>query len=103
VTFCLSLRTEASGRSFRGRKYVAGVPQTKVAGNQIVSAWAGDILTAMNDLIAVLSALNQVLTVVSRVADGIDRITAVTTAVANVTYTDLNIDSQRRRLTGRGR
>lgn len=103
VSFCVSLRTGSSGRSFRGRKYVAGVPVVFRAGNQVTADWAADILAAMNGLISVLSAINQVLVVVSRIQNGIELVTAQTTAVSNVTYTNLDIDSQRRRLTGRGK
>lgn len=102
VAFCVSLRTAASGRSFRGRKYMAGIPVVHRTGNQVQAVWAADILNAMNDLITVLQAINQTLVVVSKIADGIERITGVATAVSGITYSDLNIDSQRRRLTGRG-
>lgn len=102
VSFCVSARTGASGRSFRGRKYVAGVPIVFRTGNQVAADWAADILAALNGLISTLNAINQVLVVVSKIADGVERLTGLSTPVINFTYTDLNIDSQRRRLTGRG-
>lgn len=103
VSFCLSARTGQSGRSFRGRKYVAGVPVVFRSGNQVTADWAADILAALNGLISTLNAINQVLVVVSRIADGVERLTGLSTPIDNFTYTDLNIDSQRRRLTGRGK
>jgi hypothetical protein len=46
--------------------------------------------------------LGKFLVVVSRVADGIERTIGVATHVVNAQVTDMFIDSQRRRLTGRG-
>jgi hypothetical protein len=40
--------------------------------------------------------------VVSRFSGGVERVTGVTTPVVQAAYHDLNLDSQRRRLTGRG-
>lgn len=102
VSFCVSARTGQSGRSFRGRTYVAGVPVVFRTGNQLAADWAADILAALNGLISTLNAINQVLVVVSKIADGVERLTGLSTPISNYTYTDLNIDSQRRRLTSRG-
>lgn len=102
VSFCVSGRTAQSGRSHRGRKYVAGMPVGSRTGNQVAAAWAGDLITAFNTLLTLLTAIDKVLVVVSRVADHLDRVVAVTTPITGFTYKDLDIDSQRRRLTGRG-
>lgn len=102
VSFCVSLRTAASGRSFRGRKYVPGIPANKRTENTIDSAWAADIVDAFNNLVSILNALDKFLVVVSRVADGIERTIGLATHVETASVVDLFIDSQRRRLTGRG-
>jgi len=102
VSFCASARTEQTGRSHRGRKYVAGVPSSQRTGNLVSSAYALQVISVLNDLVAVLSAINQVLSVVSRIQDHIVLGVAQTTPITNFTFTDLYIDSQRRRLTGRG-
>jgi hypothetical protein len=102
VSFCVSLRTALSGRSFRGRKYVPGIPANKRTENTIDAAWAADIVAAFNNLISILNALDKFLVVVSRVADGLERTIGVATHVDNASIVDLFIDSQRRRLTGRG-
>lgn len=102
VSFCVSQRTARIGRAYRGRKYVAGIPANKRTGNTIDATWAGQLVAEMDALIGFLDTLNLVLVVVSRTLDNIERLVPVTTAVTNHTTTDLFIDSQRRRLTGRG-
>jgi len=102
VSFCVSKRTGQSGRSFRGRTYVAGVPVVFRTGNSVDGNWASDVLASLNELITILNTFNQVLVVVSKIADKVERLIPITTQVINFTYADLNIDSQRRRLTGRG-
>jgi hypothetical protein len=59
-------------------------------------------VTALNNLISVLAAVDKLLVIVSRIQDHVVLTTAVATPVVNASYTDLFIDSQRRRLTGRG-
>ena len=102
VSDCISQRTDRIGRSYRGRKYIAGIPANKRTGNTIDTTWAGQIVAQFDALIGILQAVNLFLVVVSRTLDGIERLTPVATRVTNHTTTDLFIDSQRRRLTGRG-
>lgn len=102
VSYCISQRTERVGRSYRGRKYIAGIPANKRSGNTIDSTWAGQLVTEFNDLIGILQAVNLFLVVVSRTLDNVERLIPVATRVTNHTTADLFIDSQRRRLTGRG-
>src|SRR5512144_574772 len=102
VSFCLSLRTQQTGRAYRGRKYIPGMPGNKRSGNQVLSGWATSLVQAMDDLIAGVQAINGFLSVVSRTLDLVERLVPVATAVTSITYTDLNINSQRRRLTGLG-
>lgn len=102
VSFCVSGRTNRTGRSYRSRDYMIGVPTSVRTGNQVSPGWANDILTAMNFLITALSGINQILVVLSRIQNGIELLVPVTTPITTFTYTDLYIDSQRRRLTNRG-
>lgn len=102
VSYTISLLTAASGRSFRGRKYVIGVPQFVVTGNQVSATWSAALVDAFNELRDILVAADKLLVVVSRVADGLERLVGVTTAVTSAGVSDLNTDSQRRRLNGRG-
>lgn len=102
VSYCISLRTARIGRAYRGRKYIAGIPIDKRTGNTINAGWAGSLVQAFQDLIATLQAINMFLVVVSRTLDLVERLVPVTETVISITTTDLFIDSQRRRLTGRG-
>lgn len=102
VSFCLSLRTAQSGRSFRGRKYVAGVPRSVVTEQAVSSSWAADLISALTDLTTVMFAINNLIVIVSRVQAGIELLIPITTPIVSYTTTDLFTDSQRRRLTGRG-
>lgn len=95
VAFCFSLRTSASGRRHRGRKYLPGIPRNGVSGDQLSNDFLTDLLTSMNNLITLLGEINALLVVASRVADAVS-------AVIAITAVDNNLDSQRRRLTGRG-
>lgn len=102
TTLCVSARTGQSGRSYRGRKYISGIPTTQRTGNTVLSSWAAACVAALNDLLTVLTAVNQVLVIVSRIQDHVTLSTPITTPVENFTVTDYDIDSQRRRLNGRG-
>lgn len=102
VAFSVSLRTAQIGRAYRGRKFIPGVPVSQRSGNQVQAGWATALVQAVNDLIAGVQAVNMLLVVVSRFLDNVERLVPVATPVISVTTTDLNIDSQRRRLTGRG-
>jgi len=103
VTMCLSLRTAFRGRSARGRQYISGLAVSAYDGNQWIQVAADNILSAFGDYKAqVETATNTRLVVVSRVQDGSPLVQGRTYAVTNVVLTDLFIDSQRRRLSGRG-
>jgi hypothetical protein len=102
TSLAISLRTSLGGRSFRGRKYTFGLNRSQVVDNAVLPGYAADFVAAFNSLISVLVAADKLLVVVSRVADHIDRIVGVTTPVTTAVAADLNVDSQRRRLNGRG-
>lgn len=104
TAFCASFRTALGGRSFRGRNYVGGVDVTSQAGNQITSA-AGDLMiAAYNALPAAVAAdlPDAQWCVVSRYHLGAPRTSGVTTPVITAVATNYDLDSQRRRLAGRG-
>lgn len=97
-----SKRTMFRGRSYRGRIYMPGLCEAFVAGNSVISAARGPILDAWQELLAPNTVLETwTLVVVSRIHNGVERASAVVTYVSNIT-TDWGIDSQRRRLPGRG-
>lgn len=108
VTLSVSFRTAQRGRSFRGRNYAIGLVEPDTLGNQVtgpvVTAWQA----AYFELIALAAAAGWTWIVASRFSgvDGtgapIPRLTGVTSPITSVIVVDNNVDSQRRRLTGRG-
>lgn len=102
-TVAISLRTANRGRSFRGRIYHIGLTEAQVDNNTLVSS----IQTALPAVYALL--LNEAsfggcqLAVASRFSGGQPRGTGVSTPVLTVLLADPTVDSQRRRLPGRGR
>lgn len=108
---CVSFRTGLAGRSRRGRNYVAGLPEFRVSGNIISDPFVTDLQNAYNVLLAptgpfVASGFAWV--VVSRYS-GVDPVTGEPIprafgqpTVINAVQVDNLVDSQRRRLAGRG-
>jgi len=103
VTVATKFATGYTGRSRRGRAYWIGLTENMVTGNQlepteatsITDSWAG----FFGDIYAAMPGTQHV--IVSYCGDGEWRDSALITAVTNYS-TDNNIDSQRRRLNGRG-
>jgi hypothetical protein len=96
VAICISLRTALAGRSSRGRKYFSGLTVGDVTGNTVNSVTVGNVLVAVSDLIAALLTNGTPLAIFSPTH-------LLLTQVSTATAVDFNVDSQRRRLTGRGR
>lgn len=92
-----SLRTDFTGRSFRGRFYLGGLAQAIFTNAQNVSvSTAGDWASMWSDFITALTAINKTLVVVSRFAEGVARVTNLATEVISI-IVDTKVDSQRRR------
>lgn len=108
VTYTISFKTGLTGRSFRGRNYVPGLAGSSVTSNTIGSTARTGILAFYNALKAMASENATPWVVVSRYSgvdgDGhaIPRVAGVTTPVQSVSTFDTTVDSQRRRLPGRG-
>jgi hypothetical protein len=108
VTFCVTLQTGLAGRSFRGRIYAPGISSAVLQSapnyDLISAAQANAYVASINALIAQIPAFNSAwhLVVTSYYHAGAWRATAVNTRVINAAYADLALDSQRRRLVGRG-
>lgn len=98
VTVCLTKRTALRGRSFRGRTYYVGLTEANVVGNTIDSSTLAFLLTEFNNLITG-PAMDMV--VVSRFSGNAPRAEGIATPVIGFT-SDGFVDSQRRRLPGRG-
>lgn len=98
----LTHRTTKRGRSFRGRTYISGLTGASVTGNVVDGTTAGDILAGFQQVIADMQEAGWTFVIASRISGGVSRVTGVATVVATTLVRDFDIDSQRRRLNGRG-
>jgi hypothetical protein len=105
VTVAVSFRTAQRGRSYRGRAYHVGLTEADVTANTVASAHLTSMQTAYEDIMAVSSGAAVdfwKLHVLSYFSNGSVRQTPVATLVTGIAINP-TIDSQRRRLPGRGR
>lgn len=104
VTFCLRCITNSAGRSYRGRIYFAGIPSNYLGAtiNEISASWANTMVSYLTNFKATLLAAGHTMVVVSYRNNKAWRTTAAATAITQWGYADLYLDSQRRRLSGRG-
>jgi hypothetical protein len=111
VTLAVSFRTASRGRSFRGRNYIPVLTEGQVVNNTVGDA-AVDGFQAAYEALRIAAGdftPEHEWVVVSRFS-GVDsdkkpipRTTGIATPVTSVVVVDPVIDSQRRRLPGRGR
>lgn len=103
-TMAVSFRSAFSGRSFRGRNYVPCLTNSQVTGNNIDADWAQSVVDAYALLLFGGGSLpaGWVWVIVSRFTLGAPRVSGVFNEVFSVLVSDLIVDSQRRRLPGRG-
>lgn len=102
TTVTASWRTGLAGRSFRGRTYHVGLTEGQVVNNALDSGSRTMLQSAYTQLIIDANSAGFPLSVASRVSNGVPRPTGILTPVLTC-LVDEFIDSQRRRLTGRGR
>lgn len=102
ATPVISHRTANRGRSYRGRTYLPGLAQSsQLNSTQIGTAFQAGLITLAGQLASQLLLAGITHVVVSKFTGGAPRITGLSTPVT--TYiVDQAIDSQRRRLLGRG-
>lgn len=100
--FTITFLTGARGRSFRGRNYVSGIPVSIADENEVSQSWGDDLVTAYEELPGNLASSSAIHVVCSQYTNGAARPEAVVVPITGYRYHDLNIDSQRRRLNGRG-
>lgn len=104
-TFAIKLSTGLAGRSYRGRIYMCGISSVFLADSASITTAARDLLVAgLNTLRTNIIAANAAwrMCVASTYTNGAWRTTGVCTTVSNAVATNLDLDSQRRRLRGRG-
>lgn len=105
VTVTTGFRTAGRGKSSRGRNYWVGMPSGAFDGDVVNSTWlANSILyyLAVRDAIDAMDT-SWAHVLVSRRSEGQWREVAYVQAVTSYFHADNLSDSQRRRLTGRGR
>lgn len=104
VTFCFRCITGLAGRSYRGRLYHAGIPSNYLGAtiNEISASWANTYVSYLTNLMSTLLTAGHTMVVVSYRNDKAWRTTAAATPITQWGYADLYLDSQRRRLSGRG-
>lgn len=103
VSCALSLRTNSRGRSYRGRIYPPGMAEASADANVVGAGWRAAWLAFVSNVMSEALDAGFALAVLSKRANGVERPTGVLTAVTTILFTDDVIDSQRRRLPGRGR
>lgn len=103
-TMAVHFATGAAGRSRQGRNYVPVLDRDDVVGNFIDSGWAANVVTAYSELIFPGSYVPDgwIWVVVSRMQGGVRPPEGEFHEILSVSVVDLVVDSQRRRLPGRG-
>jgi hypothetical protein len=98
----LTKRTALRGRSYRGRIYVPGLIEGQVTANAVSSAYQTNYLNFWNGLLTITTTQNSFeMVVFSKKQNGSWLAQGILTPVIGFT-TDGQVDSQRRRLPGRG-
>jgi len=102
VAFCVTHLTGLTGRSNRGRTYFGVLAESDVSGGFITQARANALRDGLVSVRNNMSSIGWTHVVVSRVRNGRRLPEAITTEVIGYKYTDLVVDTQRRRQVGRG-
>jgi hypothetical protein len=101
VSITISFRTGLRGRGNRGRNYFVGLCEAECVANQVSIAARNNFIAAYNTLPTYVLENNAHHVVVSRIFEGAPRPSGVTHLVTQY-LCESYIDSQRRRLPGRG-
>jgi hypothetical protein len=102
VTVAMKWSTGLRGRSYRGRTYHLGLCEDQVVGNEVNGTFLAGLIASYADLLGHVNIGANTLCVVSRFHNNSARVSGVATDILSVSA-DPVIDSQRRRLPGRGR
>lgn len=102
-TLVIKFTSGRSGRSYRGRMFWPVLMGAQVNNNYVALLYAGALVTATSDLFEdIKTATGDDHVIVSYQNDCAWRVDGVSTNVIGYSYTDLALDSQRRRLATRG-
>lgn len=102
VSACISFRSLGRGRNSRGRNFTVGMTTSFIEGNLLTPGYVTQLQTAYNALQAVATAAEVTWVIVSRFFNKAPRAEGVTFPVIAALVSDILVDSQRRRLAGRG-
>lgn len=109
VAYCITFKSAQRGRAHRGRNYVAGLPNNQLTGNTVSSTLRAALVSFYADMASAQEPFGWTMVVVSRFSGKdsngkpIPRTQAVVTPIQAFGTFDDVVDSQRRRLPGRGR
>ena len=104
TSLAIKFLTAGRGRSSRGRNYILGLVEDHVGGNNINATVANAYVAAYTLLNVPANLPAGVFWVVaSRFFNKLPRATGIAQDVTGVAFSDTIVDSQRRRLPGRGR
>lgn len=102
VTVTVSFRTSSRGRSGRGRNYIFGLVEENVTGNSVSTTWLNTIRDGYGELLVAALPEEWTWVVASLYSNGAPRTQALLSPVQAAVVVDYDVDSQRRRLAGRG-
>jgi hypothetical protein len=102
VAFCVTHLTGFTGRANRGRTYFGVLAESDVTGGFITQARANGLRDGLASVRNIMNTIGWTHVVVSRVRNRVRLPEAVTVEVIGYKYTDLIVDTQRRRQVGRG-
>jgi len=102
VSLAVYFRTAGRGRSSRGRNYVVGLTEDQVVNSEVLDTEAGAYITAYDVLLTAAFPNTGSWVVLSRYLDNAPRVSALAQTILSTGVADLTVDSQRRRLPGRG-
>lgn len=103
VTFRVTFRTAQRGRSARGGNYLLGLTDEYVTDNVVAGTYAAAALVWYANLKGAAADAGLTWVVVSRYANKAPRIIGQSLPVTTAAIVDNIVDSQRRRLPGRGK
>ncbi len=103
-SLCVSLRTANRGKSGRGRNYTVGPVDTAATASFFTTAYANAVIAAYTLFVGAGTFVAGLqFCVVSRFTNNAPRAVALIQPITSCLSTNNNVDSQRRRLPGRGR
>jgi len=97
VALVASLGTAKTGRSFRGRSFIPGMPVVAITDNHVGLVNAAIVTSAFEDLLAALIVEGARLVVASFISGGVQRLIGVATEIISIAVRT-RVDTQRRRL-----